>query len=204
MYISQNRRISKMVSINLVKDSKIFKLTNLTIITTYCRMSIKEIVVLPNPILRKICDPISCVDDEIRKLADDMIETMYYHEGIGLAANQVGMPLRLVVVDVSKNVDSRNALVIINPEITWTSEETEVAEEGCLSIPELREEVERPIKLNLQFLDRNGDVNKLPAENLFARCLQHEIDHLNGRLIIDYLSKLRREMIIKKYTKLAR
>jgi peptide deformylase len=171
-------------------------------------MALREIIILPDKQLRLVSKPVEKVTPEIRKLADDMFETMYEAPGIGLAAIQVAQPLRLITMDLAqKNEDGEMApqpRVFINPEIIASSEEKSVYEEGCLSIPEYYEEVERPAKVRVRFLDLDGKVHEEDAEGLFATCIQHEIDHLDGVLFIDYLSKLKRDRVNKKFSKAAR
>ena len=144
------------------------------------------------------------VDDALRKLMDDMAETMYEAPGIGLAAIQIAEPIRLIVVDPAKPDDPKNPLHFVNPEILWSSDERKVYEEGCLSIPEYYEEVERPASVRVKYIDREGKEQEILAEGLLATVLQHEIDHLDGVLFIDYLSKLKRDRVIKKFAKIAR
>ena len=171
-------------------------------------MALREIIVLPDKQLRLVSKPIEKITPEIRKLADDMFETMYDAPGIGLAAIQVAQPLRLITMDLArKNQEGEvtpQPRVFINPEILASSEETSVYEEGCLSIPEYYEEVERPAKVRVRFTDLDGKVHEEDAEGLFATCIQHEIDHLNGVLFIDYLSKLKRDRVNKKFSKAAK
>ena len=167
-------------------------------------MALREIIILPDKQLRLVSKRIEKVTAEVRKLADDMFETMYDAPGIGLAAIQVGVPLRVVTMDLSKREEAGEPKVFINPEILSSSEETSVYEEGCLSIPEYYEEVERPAKVRLRFTDLDGKVHEEDAEGLFATCIQHEIDHLNGVLFVDYLSKLKRDRVLKKFTKAAK
>ncbi|MBV9457880.1 MAG: peptide deformylase [Bradyrhizobium sp.] len=171
-------------------------------------MALREIIILPDKQLRLVSKPIEKVTPEIRKLADDMFETMYEAPGIGLAAIQVGQPLRLITMDLAKkNEEGETAplpRVFINPEIISSSEELSVYEEGCLSIPEYYEEVERPARVRVRFLDIDGKLHEEDAEGLYATCIQHEIDHLNGVLFIDYLSKLKRDRVNKKFSKAAR
>jgi peptide deformylase len=171
-------------------------------------MALREIIILPDKQLRLVSTPIEKVTPEIRKLADDMFETMYEAPGIGLAAIQVAQPLRLITMDLAKkNEDGETTpqpRVFINPEIVASSEEKSVYEEGCLSIPEYYEEIERPAKVRVRFVDLDGKVHEEDAEGLFATCIQHEIDHLNGVLFIDYLSKLKRDRVNKKFSKAAR
>ena len=167
-------------------------------------MSIRDIVILPDPVLREVCEPVAEVDDAVRALTDDMLETMYDAPGIGLAAIQIGIRKRIVVIDVSKEEEPKRPLCLINPEITWTSEEKSTYEEGCLSIPEYYEEVERPASCTVKFLDRDGKPQELQCEGILATCVQHEVDHLNGVLFIDYLSKLKRDRVTKKFAKAAK
>ncbi|MBV2184175.1 MAG: peptide deformylase [Rhizobium sp.] len=167
-------------------------------------MTIKPLIILPDPVLRQVSTPIERVDAELQKLADDMLETMYEAPGIGLAAIQVGVPRRLLVIDVSKEGEDKRPLVFINPEIITSSDERSVYEEGCLSIPDYYAEVERPAMVTVKSIDREGKEQLTEADGLLATCLQHEIDHLNGVLFIDHISRLKREMVIKKFTKAAK
>jgi peptide deformylase len=167
-------------------------------------MALRDIITLPDPRLRIVSKPVSGIDASIRRLAADMFETMYDAPGIGLAAIQIGEPLRIVTMDLARKDEAQKPEVFINPEILWTSEEREAYEEGCLSIPEYYEEVERPAKVKVKYLDLDGAPREVEAAGLLATCLQHEIDHLNGVLFIDHLSKLKRSRIIKKFTKAAR
>ena len=162
---------------------------------------IRKILIEPEPILRKKCDPVEKVDDELRKLMNDMIETMYKAPGIGLAAIQIGILKRIVVIDIAKGEEKKNPLFLVNPEIMHRSKKTSVYEEGCLSLPEQFAEIERPAECTLKYLDYNGKEKQLKADGLLATCIQHEVDHLNGILFIDYLSKLKKDMIIKKLVK---
>ncbi len=164
----------------------------------------KSLVTLPDPILREVSKPVECIDSTIQKLADDMLETMYNAQGVGLAAIQIGIPLRMLVVDVSGNDAPKNPLVIINPEILWLSDERNIYKEGCLSIPEYYAEVERPKGLCVRYQDREGKPTEIEADQLLATCLQHEIDHLNGHLFIDHISKMKRDMVIRKFKKRAK
>ena len=164
-------------------------------------MSQKNIVIEPDPILRKKSAPLEKVDDELRSLLDDMLETMYAAPGIGLAAVQVGVLKRLIVIDVSKDQEKKDPLFLINPEITHRSKQTSVHEEGCLSLPGHFAEIERPAECQIKFIDYSGKEKELNAKGLLATCIQHEVDHLNGVLFIDYLSKLKKDMIVKKLTK---
>ena len=171
-------------------------------------MALREIIILPDRQLRLVSKSIEKVTPEIRQLADDMFETMYDAPGIGLAAIQVAKPLRLITMDLAKKNEegetSPQPRVFINPEIISSSEETAVYEEGCLSIPEYYEEVERPAKVRVRFTDLDGKVHEEDAEGIYATCIQHEIDHLNGVLFVDYLSKLKRDRVLKKFTKAAK
>jgi len=167
-------------------------------------MAIREIITLPDPKLRLISKPIERVDDDLRRLIDDMQATMYEAPGIGLAAIQIAEPIRLLVADISPKEGPRDPIALINPEILWSSEEPSLYEEGCLSIPEYYEEIERPSSVRVAYLDRDGKQHELQAEGLLATVLQHEIDHLNGVLFIDYLSKLKRDRVVKKFAKIAR
>jgi peptide deformylase len=167
-------------------------------------MSIRPLVIIPDPKLRLISEPVKEVTQEIRQLADDMLETMYDAPGVGLAAIQIGVPLRVVTMDVSKSENEHQPLVLINPEIIWASEERRVYEEGCLSIPEYYEEVERPDRVRFRYMNLNGEVVEQDADGLMATCVQHEIDHLNGVLFIDYLSKLKRDRVMTKFKKAAK
>jgi peptide deformylase len=167
-------------------------------------MSVRSLVILPDSKLRLISEPIGEVTDEIRALAADMLETMYDAPGIGLAAIQIGVPKRLVVIDLGKTEEERKAVVLINPEIVAASEEKRVHEEGCLSIPDYYEEVERPDRVTVRYRDLDGNEVETEADGLFATCIQHEIDHLNGVLFIDYLSRLKRSRVMKKFEKAAR
>jgi peptide deformylase len=171
------------------------------------RMALRPILVIPDPKLRQVAAHVSHVDDSIRVLADDMLETMYEAPGIGLAAPQIGVLKRVVVVDVAKRRDEEAApspMVLINPAVTWTSEEKSTYEEGCLSIPEFYEEVERPAVIRVEFLDRDGLPREIEADGILATCIQHEIDHLNGVLFIDYISRLKRARVMRKFEKAAR
>jgi peptide deformylase len=171
-------------------------------------MAIRDIIILPDKQLRLVSRPIEKVTPEIRSLADDMFETMYAAPGIGLAAIQIAQPLRLITMDLAKKNEEGEVTpkprVFINPEILSKSEETSVYEEGCLSIPEYYEEVERPARVRVRFTDLDGKVHEEDAEGLYATCIQHEIDHLNGVLFIDYLSKLKRDRVQKKFSKAAK
>ena len=167
-------------------------------------MTIKPLIILPDPILREVSSPLEAINDETRRLADDMLETMYDAPGIGLAAIQIGVPRRMLVLDVSKDGEEKTPLVFINPEIVASSDARSVYEEGCLSIPDYYAEVERPATISVRYLDRDGKEQTIDADGLLATCLQHEIDHLDGVLFIDHISKLKRDMAIRKFTKAAK
>ena len=171
------------------------------------RVAKLDIITLPDRKLRLKSAPIERVDDELRKLMDSMLETMYAAPGIGLAAIQVNIPRRLVTIDVAQRVDETAVpapLFLVNPEVVWSSDERAVAEEGCLSIPEYFAEVERAASVRVAYLDRDGKPREIEAEGVLAVCLQHEIDHIDGKLFIDHLSKLKRDMVIKKFAKQSR
>ncbi len=164
-------------------------------------MPLKNIVIEPDPILRKISQPIETVNNETKKLLDDMLETMYAAPGIGLAAVQVGILKRIIVIDISKEKEKKNPFFLINPEIIFKSEKTSSYEEGCLSLPGYFAEIERPSECRVTYIDYNGKKRELKANGILSTCIQHEVDHLNGVLFIDYLSKLKKDMIIKKLIK---
>jgi peptide deformylase len=167
-------------------------------------MASREIITLPDKRLRLVSEPVKQIDAGIRKLVDDMFETMYKAPGIGLAAIQVGVAKRVITLDLSKKDDSHQPQVFINPEILWQSENLAKYEEGCLSIPDYYEEVERPAEVRVKYLDLAGKKQEIEAKGLLATCLQHEIDHVNGVLFIDHLSKLKRDRVIKKFAKAAK
>lgn len=167
-------------------------------------MALRDILILPDKRLRQVSDPVKKIDAGIRTLIEDMFEAMYDAPGIGLAAIQVGTAKRVVTMDLAKKDEPKNPQVFINPEIVWSSEEKATYEEGCLSIPEFYGDVERPAQVKVKYLDREGQPREVEANGLFATCLQHEIDHLNGVLFIDHLSKLKRDRVIKKFTKVAK
>ena len=162
---------------------------------------LRKILTEPDPVLRKKCEPLEKVDEETKKLLDDMLETMYAAPGIGLAAIQVGILKRLVVIDISKEEEKKKPIFLINPQIIHQSKNTSVYEEGCLSLPGQFAEIERPAECTIKYLDYNGKEKELKSDGLLATCIQHEVDHLNGILFIDYLSKLKKDMIIKKLVK---
>lgn len=167
-------------------------------------MTIRHIITAPDLALKRVSEPVGQVDDEIRTLMDDMLETMYAASGIGLAAIQVGEPKRVIVIDLSKDKAKPKPLYFANPRTVWASEETEINEEGCLSVPDFYEEVERPRQAKFEYLDYDGEARVLEAEGLLATCLQHEMDHLEGILFVDHLSRLKRSMILKKLAKTQR
>ncbi len=161
----------------------------------------RKILIEPDPILRKKCEPLEQVNNEVRRLMEDMLETMYDAPGIGLAAVQIGILKRLVVIDITKDEKKKDPLFLINPVIIKKSDKTSIYEEGCLSLPGQYAEIERPAECFLKYVDLNGKEKELKAEGLLSTCIQHEVDHLNGVLFIDYLSKLKKDMIIKKLVK---
>lgn len=164
-------------------------------------MAKRIILTAPDPRLKEVAKDVATVDSAIKKLADDMLETMYAAEGIGLAATQIGVALRVIVVDVAQKDDKNDPQVFINPKIVWASEEVAKFQEGCLSVPDIWDDVERPVAVKVEYLDLDGKPQSVEADGLLADCLQHEIDHLNGTLFIDHLSRLKRSMAIKKLTK---
>ena len=164
-------------------------------------MTQRKIIIEPDNILRKKSEPLEKVDNELKKLMDDMLETMYAAPGIGLAAVQVGVLKRLIVIDISKEKEKKNPIFLINPEIVSKSKNTSNYEEGCLSLPGYFAEIERPTECEIEYLDYDGKKKELKANGLLATCIQHEVDHLNGVLFIDYLSKLKKDMIVKKLVK---
>jgi peptide deformylase len=167
-------------------------------------MSIRPILTAPDPRLKAASEKISRVDDELKKLIDDMLETMYAEDGIGLAAIQIGVPRRLLVMDLAQKDGRREPQAFINPRILWASDETVVVQEGCLSVPDIWEEVERPARIAAEFLDRDGTLKTVEADGLLSTCLQHEMDHLDGVLFIDHLSKLKRSIALRKVQKAKR
>lgn len=164
-------------------------------------MTVLKILKEPDPILRNKSKEVDEVDNQVRLLMDNMLETMYQAPGIGLAAPQVGILKRVIVIDLSKDDEKKNPIFIVNPKIIWKSEERSSREEGCLSLPGYFAEVTRPSKCKLEFLDYHGKKKELEADDLMATCIQHEVDHCDGILFIDYLSKLKKDMIIKKLIK---
>ena len=167
-------------------------------------MAKRDILIIPDKRLRLKSEPVEKIDRSVRSLVSDMFETMYEAPGIGLAAIQIGVPQRVVTMDLAKKDEPKAPQVFINPEVTWKSNEKGVTEEGCLSIPEYYEEVERPTAIKVKYVDLDGKSHELEASGLFAICLQHEIDHTNGVLFIDHISKLKRDMVLKKFKKAAK
>ncbi len=167
-------------------------------------MSKLDILLIPDQRLKQVCEPITTVDEEIKRLLDDMLETMYEAPGIGLAAPQVGRLIRAVTIDISRENEPKEPHFFLNPRIVWSSEEMSTYQEGCLSIPDYYEDVERPASVRVEYTDRNGKDQEILAEGLLATCLQHEIDHLNGVLFIDHISRLKRERVWKKFQKRAK
>ena len=168
-------------------------------------MAVLPIITLPDPLLRKTSAPIERVDEALQRLIDDMLDTMYDAPGVGLAAVQVGVPRRLIVLDVGgENEDEKRPVVMINPEVVRLGPEMRMHEEGCLSIPDVRIDIERPSAATVRFIDRNGHPQEIEADGLLATAVQHEIDHLNGKLIIDRLSRLKRDIIVRRFKKQAK
>jgi len=167
-------------------------------------MTIKPLIILPDPLLRVKSQPLEQIDASALKLAQDMLDTMYHAPGIGLAAIQIGVAVRLLVLDVAPKDTPPNPQIFFNPEILWRSDERNIYEEGCLSIPDYYAEVERPKRLKVRYIDAQGHTQEIEADGLLATCLQHEIDHLDGILFIDHISRLKREMVIKKFKKRAK
>ncbi len=167
-------------------------------------MAVRDIIKLPDPLLKTVSRPVDAVTDEVRQTLSDMLETMYAAPGIGLAAIQIGDARRMIVIDVAKDEGPANPLCLINPQIIWQSEQEAEYEEGCLSIPDVFDKIVRPSEVRVRFLDRDGQEQEMDCEGLLATCVQHEIDHLNGVLFIDYLSRLKRDRVVKKFAKAAR
>jgi peptide deformylase len=167
-------------------------------------MALREILVVPDPMLKQVSKPVAVVDDDLRALMDDMLETMYAAPGIGLAAIQIGVPQRVIVMDLARPEEPPAPQFFVNPEILWASEETAPYEEGCLSVPEIYDEVERPAQVKVRYLNYKGEQVEEDAEGLYAVCIQHEMDHLEGVLFIDHLSRLKREQAVKKVKKQAK
>ncbi len=167
-------------------------------------MAVLDILVAPHPVLKQKAKPVEKVDARVAKLMDDMVETMYAAKGIGLAAPQIGVLERVIVVDVHEKDEEPNPIRLANPEVVWKSDETSVCEEGCLSVPDQFAEVTRPSAIRVRYLDEKNEVREMEADGMLATCIQHEIDHLNGVLFVDYLSMLKRNMILRKVQKMQR
>ena len=167
-------------------------------------MAVRPILTVPDPVLKQRSLPVDNVDDDLRALMDDMLETMYAAPGIGLAAVQVGVPKRVIVMDLARQDEPKQPRYFVNPEILWASEELKPWEEGCLSVPEIFDEVDRPAHVKLKYLDYNGNEVIEDAHDLFAVCIQHEMDHLEGVLFIDHLSRLKRDTAVRKVKKLVK
>jgi peptide deformylase len=167
-------------------------------------MTVRDILILPDKRLRVVSKPVAKIDAATRQLVEDMFDTMYEAPGIGLAAIQIGEPKRIVTMDLAKKDEPKQPQVFINPELISHSSDKNIHEEGCLSIPEYYEEVERPADVKVRYLDLDGNKHEVEAHGLLATCIQHEIDHLNGVLFIDHISKLKRDRVIKKFTKAAK
>ena len=167
-------------------------------------MAVREILTVPNPVLKKRSLPVERVDDALRGLMDDMLETMYAAPGIGLAAVQVGELKRVIVMDLAREGEPPQPRYFVNPQITWRSEEMAVREEGCLSVPDVFDEVERPARVGLRYIDYHGEEVEEEAEGLLAVCIQHEMDHMDGVLFIDHLSRLKRDRAVAKVKKAAK
>ncbi|CAN2534831.1 Peptide+deformylase [Methylocapsa aurea] len=166
-------------------------------------MAIRPIITLPDPRLRLVSEPVTTFDGELQQLLDDMLETMYEAPGVGLAAIQIAVAKRIVVADAARGDEPKNPLFVINPQIVWASEELFVYQEGCLSVPDYYEDVQRPARVRVRYLDRAGAAQEIEADGLLATVLQHEIDHLEGGLFIDHLSRLKRDRVVKKFAKAA-
>ena len=164
-------------------------------------MALRDIITVPDARLKQVSTPVETVDDALRALMDDMLETMYAAPGIGLAAVQIGVPKRVIVMDLARADEDKAPRYFVNPEILWSSEETAPYEEGCLSVPDIYDEVERPARVKLRYLNYQGELVEEDAEGVFAVCIQHEMDHLEGVLFIDHLSRLKRERAVAKVKK---
>ena len=167
-------------------------------------MALREIITVPDLRLKQVSTSVEAVDDDLRALMDDMLETMYEAPGIGLAAVQIGVPKRVIVMDLARADEEKAPRYFVNPEILWSSEETAPYEEGCLSVPDIYDEVERPARVKLRYLNYHGELIEEDAEGVFAVCIQHEMDHLQGVLFIDHLSRLKRERAVAKVKKAAK
>lgn len=164
-------------------------------------MTIREIITAPDPRLKQVSKPVERVDDALRALMDDMLETMYAAPGIGLAAIQIGEPVRVIVMDLAREGEPPEPRYLVNPEVLWRSDELATYEEGCLSVPEFYEDVDRPARCRVRYLDYQGEIREIDCEGILATCIQHEMDHLEGVLFIDHLSRLKRQMMLKKLEK---
>lgn len=164
-------------------------------------MATRPILTAPDPVLKQVSKPVEMVDDTLRSLMDDMLETMYAAPGIGLAAIQVGVAKRVIVMDASSDEEEADPRFFVNPDITWRADDLALYQEGCLSVPEHYADVERPAEVKVKFIDYDGNEQEIEAEGLLATCIQHEIDHLNGILFIDHLSGVKRNMIVRKLVK---
>ena len=187
-----------------VTASTVLRVDHNRAITYFAQAMIRPILQLPDPVLRKVSKPVGKIDDEIKALIRDMFETMYDAPGVGLAAIQIGVAKRVVTIDATRGDEEKNPMVFINPEVIAASDEKDMKEEGCLSIAEFYEEVERPSEVTVRYMDEKGKTHEIEADGLLARALQHEIDHLNGVLFIDHISKLKRDRVTKKFTKAAK
>ena len=165
-------------------------------------MAIQKILTEPNKILRQLSSRVENVDEDIQKLMDDLLETLYAAPGIGLAAIQIGVPKRVIVIDLSRDEDKKNPMYFVNPEIIWKSEDQSIYEEGCLSVPNQFAEINRPKTCHIKYLDYNGNQQETKVEGLLATCIQHEIDHLEGVLFVDHITKLKRDLILRKLRKM--
>jgi len=190
-----------MISPKSYRSPHVFDLDPTRALSYLTIMTIRPILTVPNPVLKKVSQPVEAVTDDIRKLMDDMLETMYAAPGIGLAAIQIGEPLNVIVMDLALEGEDPAPRYFINPEILETVEETLPYKEGCLSIPDVFDEIDRPARVKLTYLDYKGERVTEWAEGLYAVCIQHEMDHLNGVVFIDYLSRLKRERAVKKVLK---
>ena len=167
-------------------------------------MALREILTVPHPVLKQVSQPVDTVDDALRALMDDMLETMYDAPGIGLAAIQIGEPKRVIVMDLAREGEDPAPRYFVNPEIVWKSDETQLCEEGCLSVPDIYDEVERSTSVKIRYLNYQGEQVEEDAEGLYAICVQHEMDHLEGVLFIDHLSRLKRDRAVQKVRKAVR
>jgi len=164
-------------------------------------MALLSIVIAPDRRLKTVCKPVETVDDGLRATLRDMLETMYRAPGIGLAAPQVGLDRRAIVVDITRKGESRRPMCLVNPSIVWKSDDVATMDEGCLSLPDVFVDVDRPERVRIDYLDQHGEPRQVEADGLLSRCLQHEIDHLDGVLHVDYLSRIKRELLLRKLAK---